>query len=303
MSVLLRVIGVLGFVFVCGLGADATAQVKTKPPIDFDESQVEELLEKKAKSMEEWAEKHSADWEEWAEVFEAKMEAWGKKQEVIWEEWAETYSANWEQWGEELETGELKEADMKKLLSRNLEMLSDMPIGELVDGLLKDGLQELKNAPWGSLDELQALVGVSIEKSLNTIEKESTGEHANEVHEALHKLRHLLDAKSKKLGVHSKRIEKETLEKLKALRELGSDGKAAEMEAKILAALQKGDWTAASGWRQQTSCQEKGGLSESSESCHEGKERRQTAETEEAGKAESQRGVRQESSRNARQLG
>ena len=242
MTVMLRIAGMIGV---------AIAFAVHQPSVmaqEVNESQVEELLDNQAKSMEDWAEKHSADWEEWAEMFEAKMEAWGKEQEVIWEKWAESYSAEWEQWGDKLESGELKEADIKKLLDRNLSMLSDMPLAELVDGLLQDGLQELKNAPWDSLHELQDLVGGSIEKSLEAIEKETAdlnaehghhAEHAHEVHEALHKLHHYLESKSKKLGAQSKQIEQETIQKLKALEQVGKNGVDPELEAKILAALEK----------------------------------------------------------------
>ena len=162
MSVMFRFIGVFGLLTVSALQPSVLAQEddETKQNIELAESQAEELPGVRTRSRWKNGLKNiPSDWEEWAKAFEAKMETWGKKQEVIWEKWAESYSAEWEQWGDKLESGQLKEADVKELLDRNLEMLSDMPLGELVDGLLNDGLQELKNAPWDSLYELQVLVG------------------------------------------------------------------------------------------------------------------------------------------------
>ena len=85
------------------------------------------------------------------------MERFAENQEKVWNEWAERFEKSWEQWSEELESEEVDSEIVGELIERNLEMLSEMPLGQLVDGLLEEGLGELSDAPWESLEELGEL--------------------------------------------------------------------------------------------------------------------------------------------------
>ncbi len=160
--------------------------------------------------IEQWAEKHAGEWEKWAEKFESKMERWAESQESQWEDWAEAYSKRWEDWGAKLESGEFKPEEMQALLERNLEMLKDMPLASLIDGALKEGLGELKNAPFNSLAELHELIGGSLEQSLQAMEEELAAVSGSEIkgalknlktedlHEAIKKLQHAIEIKQNK---------------------------------------------------------------------------------------------------------
>ena len=145
---------------------------KSSIEINGKKIDIEKLVEEHGKDLESWAEKHASEWEQWAERFESRMERLAKQQESSWEKWADDYSKRWEDWAEGLESGEFKPEEMHKLIDKNLEMLSEMPLEQLVDGALKEGLGELKNAPWESLGELHELVGGSIEQALKEMEKE-----------------------------------------------------------------------------------------------------------------------------------
>lgn len=134
--------------------------------LEIDEEAIEDFFEESGEEIEEWAERHADAWESWAEKFEWKMERWAKETEEKWEKWADQYSGRWEKWGDKLEAGEIKGEELAKLMESNLEMLSDMPLGELIEGALKNSLGELEDAPFESLDELGEIVGGAIEQSL-----------------------------------------------------------------------------------------------------------------------------------------
>lgn len=160
--------------------------------------------------IEAWAEKHAEEWEKWGEKFEAKMEKWAKSQEKQWEKWADKYSKRMENWAEQLESGEFDPEELQSMIDHNLDMLKDMPIESLIDGALKEGLGELKNAPFDSLSELQGLIGGSLEKSLEAMEQELSavagaelqeklkGLKTKDLHKAIEKLQGSIEIKSNK---------------------------------------------------------------------------------------------------------
>lgn len=149
-----------------GFSAEGSIKINGK------EIDLETFLQKHGKELESWAEKHASDWEKWAEKFESNMEGFANEQEHVWEKWADDYSKRWENWAAGLESGDFDPKEMHKLIDKNLEMLSEMPLDNLIEGALKEGLGELKNAPWQSLGELHELVGGSIEQALSEMEKE-----------------------------------------------------------------------------------------------------------------------------------
>jgi hypothetical protein len=82
-----------------------------------------------------------------------------------------------------------------ELVKRNLKELAEMPIGKTVDQLVKEGLGELSNAPWESLDELGALARSAAQESLDEfaeLAEQGSSERAA-VEESLNDLRRALD--------------------------------------------------------------------------------------------------------------
>ena len=205
--------------------------------------QFEDWVEENAEHFEAWAERHASEWEEWAEGFEEKMEKWAEGAEKDFERWAEQYSGEWEEWAEQLESGEIDADEMGDLIKENLSMLSDMPLGELIEGAMKEGLGGLEDAPFESLGELNEIVGGALEQSLRAMEGEIAGITAAEMKRqlgdlemedmqgALEKLQSAIAAKQKNLDSNAK----EKLQKLEKLLansdELGDEEKSAVMKA------------------------------------------------------------------------
>ena len=213
--------------------------------LEIDEEQIEEFFEESSEEIEEWAERHAEAWEKWAEKFESKMERWAEESEEQWEKWAEKYSGRWEKWGEKLEAGEIKGEELGRLMENNLEMLSEMPLGDLIEGALKNSLGDLDDAPFESLDELGDIVGGAIEQSIEALENELQGgisglkidlvtekqkrrNNTDNVKETLKKLQYSLESKRnqlehdadkklarmKKLLARKKDLDEEDIEKI-----------------------------------------------------------------------------------------
>ncbi len=172
------------------------------------EAQVEAWAEEHSAEIEKWADQYSGQWEEWAERFEEKMERWAESQEQVWEKWAEDYSSKWEELGSQLESGDFDSEEMGQLIERNLAMLGEMPLEEMVEGIVNGSLSELKSAPWESLNGLTDLVQGSLEDSLKGIEEiteKGLMDHAqlqktsDEITSALDKIKQGLETKLKKL--------------------------------------------------------------------------------------------------------
>lgn len=136
---------------------------------------IEEWMEENSEEIEEWVEQHGGDWGEWAEEFEKKMNRWAKGQERVWERWADSYSGRWEKWSKTLESNQIDSFELEKIIEGNLEMLSDIPLGQLIDGALKEGLSHLEDAPWESIDGLQGMIRRSIDQSVELVEDELDG--------------------------------------------------------------------------------------------------------------------------------
>ncbi|MEM9941008.1 MAG: hypothetical protein AAF939_05425 [Planctomycetota bacterium] len=128
-----------------------------------------EVDEQQMEAIEQWAEKYAESWEKWAQKFEGRMDQWAKLQEVEWEKWAEDYSKGWESWAEKLEAGSFSEAEIEKLLKKNLKMLEKMPLDTMLNDLMKEGMDDLEEA-LPQVGDLQELVGSAIEKSLESVE-------------------------------------------------------------------------------------------------------------------------------------
>ena len=132
---------------------------------------IESAMQENSAELEEWADRYSGQWEEWAEGFEKNFSRWAEEQEELWEEWAEEYSERWEDWAEQLEGNQLEGKDLDRLIKRNLEMLGEMPLGQMVDGLMKEGAEGFESAPWDSLGDLQNLLQDAVKKSVDEVER------------------------------------------------------------------------------------------------------------------------------------
>ncbi|MEM9409936.1 MAG: hypothetical protein AAGA30_02415 [Planctomycetota bacterium] len=134
---------------------------------------VEELSAQFEGELEQWSEKYSRQWEEWAEKFESKFERWAQDQERVWARWAEEYGEKWDRWSEEFDfdEGEFDPEKLGRLIERNMEMLGDMPVGDLIEGMVSEGKDVFDTAPWESLEDLQLMLKDSIKNSVEETER------------------------------------------------------------------------------------------------------------------------------------
>ncbi len=153
----------------------------------------ERWAEDHADELDDWSDKYGAQWENWANRFGRKMERFGRDQENVWGDWARQYEKNWQRWAEELESEEVDARAVGELVERNLKMLSKMPLGKMVEQLLDDGLGELSEAPWDSLEELGRLAERALDEPLNELTE--MADEGSEERQAMEKgVRDLRDA-------------------------------------------------------------------------------------------------------------
>ncbi len=127
----------------------------------------EEWAEEHAEELDDWSAKYAQKWEGWADGLERKMEKFAGDQEGIWADWASDYEQKWDRWASQLESEEIDAEAIGELVERNLKMLSEMPLGQMVDQVLRDGVGELGDAPWESLGELSELAKSAMQQPLD----------------------------------------------------------------------------------------------------------------------------------------
>ena len=203
-------------------GKQQGSQKKSNRRKQADEVEVD------SEQIEAWAEKHAGEWESWAEKFEQKMEKWAAGQEKQWESWADNYSEQWEGWAEKIESGEIKPEEIQQLVEKKLKMLKDMPLGDMIEGALKEGLGELENMPIESLGELHELVGGSLEQALKTMEKEISDTAGVEIKKAIGELetgefKKAIELLQNSIQVQQRQIDGEAKEKIMQLKTLLKD--------------------------------------------------------------------------------
>ena len=216
---------------------------------------IENWLKENSEELNAWSNEHGSRWEAWAERFEKKMSRWAKSQERDWDEWSKEYSDRLERWSRKLESDDLEADQLGELIEDNIKMLSDIPLGKLIDGALKQGLSQLEDAPWDSFDDLQSMIRRSIKQSVEKAEE--MADRADKLNEERHgrteqlrrdnqqenELEFLLpvdgqsqrDAKSRRSGIKSASDEKKSkLQEL--LNDKNTDWKDVE---KIIAEMRK----------------------------------------------------------------
>ena len=129
----------------------------------------ERWAEENAEELEAWSEKHGAEWEKFGERFGLTMESIAEDQEGIWSQWAKRYERDLKRWEEHLQQDELSAENIGRFVDDNLEALSRMPLGQLVDQALEDGIGELRKAPWDSLEELGLLAKDALQEPMDEL--------------------------------------------------------------------------------------------------------------------------------------
>ena len=132
---------------------------------------IEKAMEENSDELEEWADRYSQQWERWAERFEKRFNRWAEEQEDMWDDWSAEYGGQWEQWADKLENENLEGKELSRVIQGNLEMLGEMPLGQMVEGILKEGAEGFESAPWESLHDLQGVLQDAIKNSVDEVER------------------------------------------------------------------------------------------------------------------------------------
>lgn len=207
---------------------------------------IEEAIDKYSGELEEWAEKYSSDWEKWAEKFEKRMNRWAEDQEDIWEDWADAYGKKWERWAEELEGTEWDAEEVNEVIQKNLEMLGKMPLGELVEGVMKEGTKSFESAPWESLQDLQGMLQESIKRSVEETERRLARQteknrrsksKVDDVTEEMDLILPVIEEQQKSLKVKEKALSKEAAATLGLIKEKLAAGKTSRKDVEKLLEL------------------------------------------------------------------
>ena len=127
---------------------------------------IERWAEENSDELSAWSNKYGQQWEAFGEELEDAMESIAEDQHDIWSRWAQRYEREMELLGVELEQEQLTGENIGRFIDRNLEALSKMPLGDLVDQVLEDGVGELRSAPWESLEELGLLAKDALQEPL-----------------------------------------------------------------------------------------------------------------------------------------
>ena len=135
------------------------------------EGDLDSVLDENMDELEDWTEKYEAQWSRWAEGLEDRINGWAEEQEQVWDRWFTDFSRKFESWADELDEEDLNAEELGDLIRKQMKMFGKMPIGELVESIVKEGTEGMEAAPWESLHELQSAFKDSIERAARETEK------------------------------------------------------------------------------------------------------------------------------------
>ena len=130
---------------------------------------IERWAEENSDELSAWSRKYGHQWEAFGRQFENTIESIADDQQGIWSRWAERYERDLESWSRDFEQDELAGESIGRFIDSNLEALSEMPLGELVDQVLEDGVSDLRDAPWESLEELGLMAKDALQEPLEEL--------------------------------------------------------------------------------------------------------------------------------------
>ena len=87
------------------------------------------------------------------------------------ESWADHYESEMNTFSEKLEKNELSSEDVGNLVEKNLRLLGEIPIGQMIQQGIREGARELESAPWESLNGLSRIAGDAASDSVEAAEK------------------------------------------------------------------------------------------------------------------------------------
>ncbi len=138
--------------------------------------QLEKWMDEHGDNLKGWTDEHGQDWQAWAKQVQGRTEKWAEAQNRQWGQWSKHYEAEMKALTGQLNQEDLSAEEVGKLIDKNLDMLSKMPIGQMIEAGIKEATDGLKSAPLKSLDGLQDIAGEAYKDSVEAAEEvASTG--------------------------------------------------------------------------------------------------------------------------------
>lgn len=137
---------------------------------EFSEA-LEKWMKQHSGELEQWSKEHGQEWARWGQRLERRLEKWSDEQEKHWQSWAANYESRMQGIAQQLEQNELSGDEVSKLVETNLKLLSEIPLGQMIQQGIREGASELESAPWQSLDDLSRIAGDAVADSLESAEE------------------------------------------------------------------------------------------------------------------------------------
>lgn len=169
-------------------------------------AQLEKWMDKHGENLKGWTDEHGQDWQTWAEQVEGRTKKWAESQNQLWGQWSKHYEAEMKALTGQLNKEDLSAEEVGKLIDKNLDMLSKMPIGQMIEEGIKEAADGFKSAPLESLNGLQDIAGDAYNDSVEAAEEvASTGiaaamKNRDKLNKLMDKLQAEYNAKSEQLN-------------------------------------------------------------------------------------------------------
>jgi len=188
---------------------------------EFSE-QLEKWMDKHGENLKGWTNEHGEDWQTWANSVQGRAEKWAEVQNRQWSNWSQKYEAEMKLLTGQMAKEDLSAEEVGKLIDKNLDMLSKMPIGEMIEKGIKEATDGLRSAPLESLGGLKNIAGEAYVDSIEAAEEvASTGVAA--AMKNRDKLEKLMDKLQKEFNQKSSQLNEAYEQQMKQLNTLAEE--------------------------------------------------------------------------------
>ena len=184
--------------------------------------QLEKWMDEHGENLNGWTNEHGKDWQTWANSVQGRAEKWAEAQNKQWGNWSQVYETEMKSLTAKLNQEDLSAEEVGKLIDKNLDMLSKMPIGQMIQDGIKEAASGLKSAPLESLDGLKDIAGEAYKDSVKAAEEvASTG--AAEAMMSRDKVNKLMDKLQKEFNQKSSELNEAYQQQMKQLETLAKE--------------------------------------------------------------------------------
>ena len=184
--------------------------------------QLGKWMDEHGENLNGWTNEHGKDWQTWANSVQGRAEKWAEAQNKQWGNWSQVYETEMKLLTAKLNQEDLSAEEVGKLIDKNLDMLSKMPIGQMIEEGIKEAADGLKTAPLKSLDGLKDIAGGAYKDSVKAAQEvASTG--VAEAMMSRDKVNKLMDKLQKEYNQKSSELNEAYQQQMKQLNKLAEE--------------------------------------------------------------------------------